>query len=105
MTQKRCYRRSESKKFSFLARCACIASLVVGRAALASVGIDYGKSLAVQTDGKIVVAGYAGVGRADQIALVRYNADGSLDTSFNGTAKSLPQSVTVIAMVKDWHCR
>jgi len=97
MTQKRCYRRSESKKFSFLARCACIASLVVGRAALASVGIDYGKSLAVQTDGKIVVAGYAGVGRADQIALVRYNADGSLDTSFNGTGK-------IITAVGDGDC-
>jgi uncharacterized delta-60 repeat protein len=64
---------------------------------LASVGIDYGKSLAVQTDGKIVVAGYAGVGRADQIALVRYNADGSLDKSFNGTGK-------IITAVGDGDC-
>ena len=97
MTQKHCYRRSESKKFSFLARRACIAFLVVGEATFASVGIDYGKSLAVQTDGKLVVAGYAGVGRADQIALVRYNADGSLDTSFNGTGK-------VITAVGDGDC-
>ncbi len=43
---------------------------------------DDGKSVAVQTDGKIVVAGYATVGPAAQIALVRYNVDGSLDKSF-----------------------
>jgi uncharacterized delta-60 repeat protein len=47
----------------------------------------YGKSVAAQRDGKIVVAGYAEVGGVDQFALVRYNADGSLDTSFNGSGK------------------
>jgi len=60
-------------------------------------GIDEGKSVAVQSDGKIVVAGYAGVGRADQIALVRYNADGSLDKSFNGSGK-------IITAVGDGDC-
>jgi uncharacterized delta-60 repeat protein len=38
----------------------------------------------VQPDGKVVVAGWTG-GRSSNFALVRYNADGSLDTSFGGT--------------------
>src|SRR6266481_7124736 len=59
---------------------------------------DDGKSVAVQTDGKIVVAGYATVGSAAQIALVRYNVDGSLDKSFNGTGK-------VITAVGDGDCK
>ena len=44
---------------------------------------DYGRSVALQTDGKIVVAGY-GVGADNRydFALVRYDADGSLDTGF-----------------------
>lgn len=37
-------------------------------------------SLAIQADGKIVAAGSA----AGSFAMVRYNPDGSLDTSFNG---------------------
>ena len=37
--------------------------------------------LAIQTDGKIVVAGSSG----NDLAIVRYNADGSLDTTFNGS--------------------
>ncbi len=40
---------------------------------------------AVQSDGKIVVAGYTANGIA--FALVRYNADGSLDTSFGSDGK------------------
>ena len=44
-------------------------------------------SVAAQGDGKIVVAGYAEVGGVDQFALVRYNSDGSLDTSFNSNGK------------------
>ena len=38
-----------------------------------------GYSLALQNDGKIVVAGYGDV----DFALIRYNTDGSLDTSFD----------------------
>ncbi len=50
------------------------------------------RSLALQPDGKLVVAGsvYAqpsDVGGAMDIALVRYNADGSLDTSFGTGGK------------------
>jgi len=43
------------------------------------------EDVAVQSDGKIVATGYSG----SQFALVRYNADGSLDTSFGGTGKIL----------------
>lgn len=50
-------------------------------------GNDIAFSVAVQTDGKIVVAGYSRNGTDEDFALVRYNADGSLDTGFNGTGK------------------
>ncbi|MBT6484795.1 MAG: hypothetical protein HOK71_08995, partial [Planctomycetaceae bacterium] len=47
---------------------------------------EFSEAVAVQTDGKIVVAGYQEVGAVDNdIALVRYNADGTLDAGF-GTA-------------------
>src|SRR5205823_1660150 len=40
-------------------------------------------ALAVQTDGKIVVAGYTFTGGSQyDFALARYNTDGSLDTTF-----------------------
>src|SRR6266480_2409624 len=98
MRQKRCYRRCESKTFFSLAGRACIASMVLIHAAVAADRYDDGKSVAVQSDGKIVVAGYATVGRASNIALVRYNMDGSLDKSFNGTGK-------VITAVGDGDCK
>ena len=46
--------------------------------------IDQVNALAIQTDGKIVVAGYApnASGNYD-FAVARYNADGNLDTSFD----------------------
>ncbi|MEH2286309.1 DUF4347 domain-containing protein, partial [Nostoc sp.] len=47
------------------------------------IAVDTGYSVAVQADGKILVAGQA---NAD-FALARYNTNGSLDTSFNGTGK------------------
>ncbi len=47
---------------------------------------DQGQSIAIQTDGKIVVVGY-GYGSNNDFAVVRYNADGSLDTSFDGDGK------------------
>jgi len=44
---------------------------------------DNGFAVAVQpVDGKIVVAGNADAGVADRFALLRYNADGSLDPGF-----------------------
>ncbi|HEX8249304.1 MAG TPA: delta-60 repeat domain-containing protein, partial [Pyrinomonadaceae bacterium] len=44
---------------------------------------DRAWGVAVQTDGKIVVAGWAG----DGFAVARYNPDGSLDTSFGSGGK------------------
>jgi len=41
-------------------------------------------SVAIQADGKIIAAGESRNG-SSAFVLVRYNADGSLDTSFNGT--------------------
>lgn len=41
------------------------------------------EAIAVQADGKLVLAGYTG----DQIALARFNADGSLDSSFGSDGK------------------
>lgn len=44
-------------------------------------------SATMQSDGKIVVAGHSSTDRKYEFALVRYNPDGTLDTSFNGTGK------------------
>ena len=44
-------------------------------------------SVAIQSDGKIVAAGVGGIGRFGAFAVVRYNTDGTLDTSLNGTGK------------------
>jgi uncharacterized delta-60 repeat protein len=54
-----------------------------------SAGDDGAAALARQPDGKLVAAGWSsnGSGYNDDFALVRYNPDGSLDTSFNGSGK------------------
>jgi len=46
---------------------------------------DEAYSVAIQSDGKIVAAGYSYNGANYVFALVRYNTDGSLDLNFNGT--------------------
>ena len=48
---------------------------------------DFGFSVTVQTDGKIVVAGYSNSGGTYDFVVARYNANGSLDTGFNSTGK------------------
>src|SRR6267154_2786380 len=66
----------------------CCAGLTVfSYSAIAAESYADGNSVAAQLDGKIVVAGYADVGGVDRFALVRYNSDGSLDTSFNSNGK------------------
>jgi uncharacterized delta-60 repeat protein len=46
--------------------------------------------VAIQSDGKIVVAGYSDAsGTSYDFALARYNPDGTLDPTFNGTGKVL----------------
>jgi uncharacterized delta-60 repeat protein len=45
---------------------------------------DFARSVALQADGKIVAAGYSN-GFNEDFAVVRYNSDGTLDSSFGGT--------------------
>jgi uncharacterized delta-60 repeat protein len=51
--------------------------------ALSSVGHSYGTATAIQNDGKILAAGYAYFGNDVDFAVSRYNADGSLDLTFD----------------------
>ncbi len=48
---------------------------------------DFANTIAIQGDGKIVVAGYSSNGSNNDFAIVRYNTDGSLDTSFGSDGK------------------
>ena len=52
-----------------------------------STGSSAGYAVAVQSDGKILVAGKVWNGKDYDFALVRYDTDGSLDTSFSGDGK------------------
>jgi uncharacterized delta-60 repeat protein len=52
-------------------------------------GVDFANAVAVQSDDKIVVAGHANVNftlDTSDISLIRYNADGTLDSTFVGPA-------------------
>ena len=51
---------------------------------------DFGTDVAIQSDGRIVIGGYARVGGAPgqyDFAVVRYDTDGSLDTTFDSDGK------------------
>ncbi|TAL41378.1 MAG: hypothetical protein EPN89_19110 [Methylovulum sp.] len=48
---------------------------------------DEARSITIQPDGKLIVAGYSNTGSGYSFALVRYNSDGSLDSSFDGDGK------------------
>ena len=51
---------------------------------------DFGQSVTTQSDGKTVVAGYSvNASGSYDFSLIRLNANGSLDTSFNGTGKAI----------------
>ena len=51
-------------------------------------GNDNANAVAVQPDGKIVLAGYCGNGSNVDVCVARLNADGTLDTSFDGPGGS-----------------
>ncbi len=53
------------------------------------VGNAVAQAVAVQPDGKILSAGFAYNGTDNDFAVVRHNADGTLDTTFNGTGMVL----------------
>ncbi len=48
---------------------------------------DFGTAVAVQANGKILVAGYSNVNDLNDFVVLRYNVDGSLDTFFGGGGK------------------
>ncbi|MFH1117022.1 MAG: VCBS domain-containing protein, partial [Pseudomonadota bacterium] len=48
---------------------------------------DLARAVALQSDGKIVVAGYSYTGSHDDFAMVRYDGDGRLDTTFDADGK------------------
>jgi len=56
---------------------------------------DKARAIAIQDDGKILVAGYSFNGTKDDFAMVRYNVNGSLDNSFNGSGYVLTSIGTV----------
>ena len=72
-------------------------------------GFDNGRAVAVQGDGKIVVAGYyyEGASEGENTAIVRYNTDGTIDTTFGNSGKLLHnhsstiESWTAIAIQPD----
>lgn len=48
---------------------------------------DYATSVAIQSDDKIVVGGYSSSNSDEDLAIARYNPDGSLDLTFNQDGK------------------
>jgi uncharacterized delta-60 repeat protein len=50
-------------------------------------GDDDGEAVTIQSDGKIVLAGFTWNGTDEDFAVVRYNTDGTLDTSFGTGGK------------------
>ncbi len=59
---------------------------------------DEADDVALQKDGKIIAAGYAWIGGHGDFALARYNANGSLDTTF-GTGGKV---TTAVSPLNDW---
>ena len=51
-------------------------------------------SVAIQQDGKIVVAGFADIGGANRFAVARFKVDGTLDETFNPFPAPQPGTVT-----------
>ncbi len=49
-------------------------------------GDDYGESLAIQPDGKILLGGYC-IDGSTKFCIARFNTDGTLDTSFGSSGK------------------
>jgi uncharacterized delta-60 repeat protein len=51
--------------------------------------LDEGRDIAIQSDGKIIIAGDSFASNSSDFALLRYNSDGSLDTSFGSGGRLL----------------
>jgi len=65
-------------------------------------GLDQAYASLVQSNGKVVVVGYANVSGTDNdFAIVRYKSDGTLDTSFDGDGKATTAFLTTGSGTKD----
>ncbi len=49
--------------------------------------IDFAQSVQIQSDGKILLAGYSNVSGENDFVLVRYDANGKIDSSFGANGK------------------
>jgi uncharacterized delta-60 repeat protein len=58
-----------------------------GRVGIVSGGAEYAVALAVQADGRIVVAGHSAANAIGEAVVYRLNRDGSLDRTFNGNGR------------------
>ena len=56
---------------------------------------DVARAVALQHDGKIVVAGYSNANGSNDFALARYHTDGNLDTTFGSDGKVLLDFTTI----------
>jgi uncharacterized delta-60 repeat protein len=62
---------------------------------------DVAYSLAIQSDGKIVLGGYSDDGSQKKAALIRYNSNGTIDTTFGTSGKTLtPFELTQASEIK-----
>jgi uncharacterized delta-60 repeat protein len=55
---------------------------------------DYGQSLAIQPDGKILLGGYCYNGTYADFCIARFNSNGDLDTSFGNSGKVIQSNST-----------
>ena len=56
-------------------------------------GVDYGYSLAIQPDGKILLGGYCYNGSDNDFCIARFNSDGTLDNISFGTGGKVIQDI------------
>jgi uncharacterized delta-60 repeat protein len=61
-------------------------------------GDDMANDIATTTDSKIVVVGNRNNGKSNDIVIVRYNADGTFDTSFGKSEDGTPDGVVNISL-------
>ena len=64
-------------------------------------GNEVAQAVAIQPDGKIVVAGYAFNGTNNDFAVIRYNSNGTLDDTFDGTTNANGVILTPIGQSED----
>ena len=57
-------------------------------------GLDYGTSVLIQNDNKIILAGSSYSGSNDDFAIVRFNANGGLDNTFSGDGIEITKAST-----------